>query len=104
MAASEQKLMVFAALGPGWTPCGQLTLTEEGPNVLASSFASGLNYVRRADALEVDPVSLGLKSREEVRGKRLLPANNLITVLLHHLHRRRETIRFHLWICFEEVP
>lgn len=77
MAASEQKLMVFAALGPGWTPCGQLTLTEEGPNVLASSFAYGLKYVRRADALEVDPVSLGLKSREEVRGKRLLPANNL---------------------------
>ncbi len=77
MAAQELKLMVFAHLGPGWMPCGQLLLTEEGANVLASSFAYGLNYVRRADALEVDPVSLSIRDRDGVRGKRLLPANGL---------------------------
>ena len=47
--------MVFAHLGQAWAPCGQLLLTEEGSNVLASSFAYGLNYARRADALEGRP-------------------------------------------------
>ena len=77
MAAKELKLMVFAHLGQNWAPCGQLLLNEEGPNVVASSFAYGLNYVRRADVLEVDPVSLSLRDRTGVRGKRLLPANRL---------------------------
>ncbi|HUG26046.1 type II toxin-antitoxin system HipA family toxin [Piscinibacter sp.] len=77
MAAKELKLMVFAHLGRDWAPCGQLLMTEEGPNVLASSFAYGLNYVRRPDALEVDPVSLGIRDRAEVLGKRLLPAHGL---------------------------
>ncbi len=62
MTAKELKLMVFAHLGQAWAPCGQLLLTEEGTNVLASSFAYGLNYPRRADALEVDPVSLSLRT------------------------------------------
>jgi serine/threonine-protein kinase HipA len=52
-------------------------MTEEGPNVLASSFAYGLNYLRRSDALEVDPVSLGIQDRATVQGKRLLPINAL---------------------------
>lgn len=69
--------MVFAHLGQDWAPCGQLLLTEEGPHVLASSFAYGLNYLRRAEALEVDPVSLGLQDRALVQGKRLLPVNGL---------------------------
>ena len=77
MAATESKLMVFAHLGSDWAPCGQLLMTEEGPNVLASSFAYGLNYLRRLDALEVDPVSLGIADRAQVLGKRLLPANGL---------------------------
>jgi serine/threonine-protein kinase HipA len=77
MAAKELKLMVFAHLGQDWAPCGQLLLTEEGPNVIASSFAYGLNYVRRGDALDVDPVSLSLRDRPGVMGKRLLPANGL---------------------------
>lgn len=67
--------MVFAHLGQDWAPCGQLLLTEEGPNVLASSFAYGLNYARRRDALEVDPVSLSMRDREAILGRRLLPAN-----------------------------
>lgn len=77
MASKELKLMVFAYLGQNWAPCGQLLLTEDGPRVIASSFAYGLNYVRRADALNVDPVSLSLRDRTGVMGKRLLPANGL---------------------------
>ena len=77
MTAKELKLMVFAHLGQAWAPCGQLLLTEEGTNVLASSFAYGLNYARRVDALEVDPVSLSLRDREQILGKRLLPVHGL---------------------------
>lgn len=78
MAAKELKLMVFAHLGRSWAPCGQLLMTEQGTNVLASSFAYGLNYARRPDALEVDPVSLSLQDREQILGKRLLPAHGLL--------------------------
>ncbi|NMF96455.1 HipA domain-containing protein [Aromatoleum toluolicum] len=77
MTAKETKLMVFAHLGTTWAPCGQLALTEEGDRLLASSFAYGLNYINRSDALEVDPVSLGLSDPKTVRAKRLLPANQL---------------------------
>ena len=69
--------MVFAHLGQDWAPCGQLLMTEEGSTVLASSFAYGLNYARRANALEVDPVSLSMRDRAKVVGKRLLPSNGL---------------------------
>ncbi len=77
MAAQAQKLMVFAHIGQTWRPCGQLQMTEEGTNVLASDFAYGTKYARRPDALEVDPVSLGLANLDEVLGKRLLPTNKL---------------------------
>ena len=77
MAAKETKLMTFAHLGTAWAPCGQLVLTEEGQQLLASSFAYGLNYLTRGDALEVDPVSLSIADRESVRGKQLLPLNQL---------------------------
>ncbi len=77
MAATERGLMVFAHVGGSWAPCGRLKMTEEGSHVLASSFAYGLNYLKRSDALEVDPVSLGIADRGEVTGKRLLPANGL---------------------------
>ena len=77
MAAKDTKLMVFAHLGTAWAPCGQLVLTEEADRLLASSFAYGLNYLKRSDALEVDPVNLSLADREAVRAKRLLPANRL---------------------------
>lgn len=77
MAGKELQLMVFAHLGQEWKPCGQLRMTEQGSEVLASNFAYGLNYARRADALEADPVSLSLRHPEEVLGKRLFPVNNL---------------------------
>jgi serine/threonine-protein kinase HipA len=77
MAAVEKGLIVFANLDANWVPCGQLTLTEDGPTALASSFAYGLRYLQRANAIEIDPVSLGLQNRENIRGKMLFPANNL---------------------------
>lgn len=77
MAARETKLMVFACLGTDWAPCGQLGLTEENERLLASNFAYGLNYLKRGEALEVDPVSLSIADRDAVRGKRLLPVNQL---------------------------
>lgn len=77
MAAQNTKLVTFARLGAEWAPCGQLTLTEEDTSLLASSFAYGLNYLKRPDALEVDPVSLGIAHRDAVRGKQLRPSNNL---------------------------
>ncbi|MDO8248220.1 MAG: HipA domain-containing protein [Rhodoferax sp.] len=78
MAAKELKLMTFAHLGEGWAPCGQLRVTEQGPALLASRFAYGLNYLNRADALEVDPVSLAIRGPQPVKGKLLLPVNNLV--------------------------
>jgi serine/threonine-protein kinase HipA len=77
MAAKETRLMVFACPGADWAPCGQLILAEEGERLLASSFAYGLNYLKRGDALEVDPVSLSIADRDAVHGKRLLPINRL---------------------------
>lgn len=77
MAVKEQKLMVFAHIGQEWLPCGQLQMSEEGTNVVASDFAYGTKYCRRQNALEIDPVSLSLKTLDDVLGKRLLPANNL---------------------------
>ena len=77
MAAKDAQLMAFAHLGGEWAPCGQLTLTEEGPRLLASSFAYGLNYLKRPQALEVDPVALGVAAKAAVTAKRLLPVAGL---------------------------
>ena len=77
MAAKEQKQFVFANLDAEWAPCGQLTLTEDGAKLLASTFAYGLRYLERPNALEVDPVSLSIQDRSAVRGKALFPPNNL---------------------------
>lgn len=74
--AKDRQLMTFAHLDGVWAPCGQLTLTQEGSTLLASSFAYGTRYLDRHDALEVDPVSLGIHAAS-VKGKRLLPANAL---------------------------
>jgi serine/threonine-protein kinase HipA len=74
---TERPLAVFAHLESDWVPCGQLSLSEDGPNVLASSFAYGLKYLERPHAFEVDPVSLSLREKSSVRGKVLYPANDL---------------------------
>jgi serine/threonine-protein kinase HipA len=79
MAVTEQKLFVFAHIDTQWAPCGQLTLTEDGANLLASTFLYGLRYLERPGALEVDPVSLSLQDKSAARGKALFPPNNLST-------------------------
>ncbi|CAG9243629.1 Serine/threonine-protein kinase HipA [Paraburkholderia unamae] len=78
MAATEKRLYVFASLaGGGCVPAGQLDLTEDGAELQASTFAYGLRYIDRVDAIEVDPVSLSLANKEAIRGKRIFPANGL---------------------------
>jgi serine/threonine-protein kinase HipA len=77
MSATEQKLFVFAHIDTEWQPAGQLTLSEDGTQLLASTFAYGLRYLQRPGALEVDPVSLSLRDKLSVRGKALFPPNNL---------------------------
>src|SRR6202171_2790778 len=77
MTATEQKLYVFTFLDTEWVPCGQLTLSEDGTKLSASTFAYGLRYLQRPGALEVDPVSLSLRDMDLVRGTALFPPNNL---------------------------
>ena len=77
MAIKEEKLFVFAYLDAEWVPCGQLTLTEDGETLLASTFAYGLRYLDRPGALEVDPVSLSIHDKSVVRGRALFPPNNI---------------------------
>jgi serine/threonine-protein kinase HipA len=77
MTATEQKLFVFTYLDTEWVPCGQLTLSEDGAKLSASTFAYGLRYLQRPGALEVDPVALSLRDMDLVRGTALFPPNNL---------------------------
>lgn len=48
-----------------------------GAGVTRIKFRIRSELLNRADALEVDPVSLGIRGSESVKGKRLLPVNNL---------------------------
>ena len=73
MALKSEKLIVFANLEHDWVPCGQLTLEEQGSHLAASQFAYGVNYLKRANALEVDPVSLSIANRAAIAGRILLP-------------------------------
>ena len=77
MPATENKLFVFAHLDGDWVPAGQLTLTEDGAKLEASSFSYGLRYLERPGAIEIDPVTLSLNNRAGIRGKALFPAEGL---------------------------
>jgi serine/threonine-protein kinase HipA len=77
MAVSVRSLYVFAHLDGAFAPAGKLDLTEEGSRLIASSFAYGQRYIERPNAIEVDPVSLGLQQKEHVRGRLLVPPNGL---------------------------
>lgn len=72
-----EKLAVFSHLNGEWAPCGLLTLAEDGAQTIGSSFAYGTRYIERANALEIDPVALGLKHKPEIKGKALLPPAGL---------------------------
>ena len=77
---SEKELIVYAYL-PGETesvPAGVLKMAEEGSEVLGSSFVYGQRYLNRANAIEVDPVSLGFKAGQQIRNVELFPLNGLV--------------------------
>jgi serine/threonine-protein kinase HipA len=85
-ARDTRELTVFAWLpekpAGRFVPAGLLQLTElvgANPNnrELTSRFAYGLGYLKRPEAVEVDPVSLSLADREAVRGQQLFPVNGL---------------------------
>ena len=72
-----EKLAVFSHLDGQWAPCGLLSLTEDGPQTKGSSFAYGSRYLERANALEIDPVALGLQDKSDIKGKALFPPAGL---------------------------
>jgi serine/threonine-protein kinase HipA len=77
---SEKEPVVYAYL-PGATesvPVGVLKMTEDGSEVLGSSFVYGRRYLDRGNAIEVDPVSLGFKAGQQVRDVELFPLNGLV--------------------------
>lgn len=75
--ASIRSLYVFAHLDGGFLPAGKLDLTEQGNQLVASSFAYGQRYLERLNALEIDPVGLSLRDKSAVRAKLLVPPNGL---------------------------
>jgi serine/threonine-protein kinase HipA len=75
--AKTEKLAVFAHLNGQWAPCGLLSLTEDGAQTLGASLAYGTRYVERVNAMEIDPVALGLAHKADVKGKALLPPAGL---------------------------
>jgi serine/threonine-protein kinase HipA len=75
--AKTEKLAVFAHLNGQWAPCGLLSLAEDGAMTLGASLAYGTRYIERANAMEIDPVALGLARKADVRGKALLPPAGL---------------------------
>lgn len=75
MATNE--LFVFTNIDGQFVPAGVLQLTEQGSQLAASTFAYGNRYLDRANAQEIDPVGLSLKSKVAVRNKRLTPPNGL---------------------------
>lgn len=77
MANTTKDLFVFANLDGEFVPAGQLQVDEEGSRLIASSFAYGLRYLDRSNAQEVDPVTLSLRNKKEIKGKRLVPPNGL---------------------------
>ncbi|MES2509002.1 MAG: HipA domain-containing protein [Pseudomonadota bacterium] len=77
MATTQSELFAFANIEGGFVPAGRLTLTEEADQVLASSFAYGLRYLKRPGHFTLDPLSLALDDIEQVRGVELMPVNGL---------------------------
>lgn len=76
MVMKSSKLFVFSHIGTGFVPAGRLTLTED-IEVSASAFSYGLRYLKRADRIEIDPVSLALDGMAQTKGQILHPANAL---------------------------
>ncbi|MDR0933654.1 MAG: HipA domain-containing protein [Burkholderiaceae bacterium] len=77
VTASTRTLFVFAHINGGFVPAGQLGMTEQGIQLLASEFAYGQRYLDRAEAFEIDPVGLSLRDKDAVRARLLAPPNGL---------------------------
>ncbi|MBC7958062.1 MAG: type II toxin-antitoxin system HipA family toxin [Cytophagales bacterium] len=76
--------MVTTALFPfahlvntGFVPAGRLRITQSGPQVEASEFAYGTQYLARAGRFELDPVSLALAADSDAKGQVFFPVNRL---------------------------
>ena len=59
MATTQSRLFAFAHIDGSFVPAGRLTLTEEADQVLASSFAYGLRYLKRPGHFTLDPPQPG---------------------------------------------
>jgi serine/threonine-protein kinase HipA len=75
--ATKRELAIFAFLDDAFVPAGLLNLTEDGSQLKASEFAYGTRYIERPRAVEIDPVSLCLKDKDALRGKKVFPENGL---------------------------
>jgi serine/threonine-protein kinase HipA len=73
MAHTDKRLAVFAHLGDEWAPAGLLDMTEQGNELVASSFTYGVQYARRANAVEIDPVTLPLDTALAAPGAPMFP-------------------------------
>ena len=76
---TSKKLAVFAYLPDETTavPAGLMTLDETDAVTKGADFVYGLRYLERANAIEVDPISLSLRDKDAVRGVQLFPAAGL---------------------------
>lgn len=86
MPAQRFEVFIFAWIPQSpagrFVPAGILRLNETvGANPanreLTSSFSYGTAYLDRPTAIEVDPVSLSLASRQALKGQELFPVNGL---------------------------
>ncbi len=80
MTSKQTGTTVFATL-PGDTsavPAGELRLLEEGSRLLGSTFVYGLRYLKRPNALQVDPVSLAFGATPPANPQECTPANGLV--------------------------
>ena len=109
MAITETQLFAFAHIDGSFVPAGRLTLTEEADQVLASSFAYGLRYLKRPGSFSLDPLSLAIDDAEQVRGIEMMPANSLPLFGgsekggLTHLLRRQVGLHLELAAVLEQL-
>ncbi|MFM0515865.1 MULTISPECIES: type II toxin-antitoxin system HipA family toxin [Caballeronia] len=70
-------LCVFANMDSLWLACGDLSLVEDGTDLMASSFQYDRAYVRKPGTFSIDPVSLPIAGRHSAVGRRASPASDL---------------------------
>ena len=71
------KLAVMAHIDGAWVGCGVLTHMEEGNQTIGSSFAYGSRYIKRPNALEVDPTTAAFANLPHAGNKMLFPSVGL---------------------------